>query len=74
MQAAACVSAMAKAALETDLQPHLGGLVAALVECLQGRTWDGKENAVAALVAIVTKCKGQVERDATLQLQVGQLF
>lgn len=61
---------MAKHANEEQLKDHLKPLVSALVECLQGRIWEGKDKAVAALVAIAGKCKETVKADQDLQQQV----
>lgn len=61
---------MCKYAQESDLLPHLEQLVSALVECMSGRTWDGKENAVSALVAMAAKCKARVSSDDTMRNQV----
>lgn len=51
---------MSKQAAADQLQLFVEELVNALIECLQGRTWEGKDDAVAALVAIAGKCKDTV--------------
>ena len=70
-QAAACFSALCKYAQEADLKPRLEELIDALVECMSGRTWDGKENAVSALVAIAVVCKAHLVDNAALLSKVG---
>lgn len=61
---------MAKHAAPEQIQPFLDSLAAALMDCLQGRTWDGKEDAVAALVAMASKCKDTVRGNTALLTKV----
>eukprot|EP00051_Salpingoeca_urceolata_P011781 m.146336 g.146336 ORF g.146336 m.146336 type:complete len:1908 (-) comp17250_c0_seq1:152-5875(-) len=67
-QAAQALCAMATHSAKDSLPPFAERLTAALLASLQGRTWDGKEAVVAALVAVASGCQTWLKEQAsTLQ-------
>ncbi|XP_046357928.2 proteasome adapter and scaffold protein ECM29-like isoform X1 [Haliotis rufescens] len=73
-QAAAAMSTVATKLGSSLGPPHLGNLLTALLNGLQGRTWDGKEALLQALSTVCTSCKDTIkEKDIGGQPKVKEI-